>query len=128
MDGHQTVRAGLLETLRRLAATILAIFQNRLELLVAELQDERVRLVNILLLTAATVALGVLTLAMAAFAVIVVAWHEFGVKGIWAMTGLGLASTLLAYSRLWVRLKNWPLLPGTLAELEKDREGLERKK
>jgi uncharacterized membrane protein YqjE len=53
---------------------------------------------------------------------------EFGVKGLWALSGVGLICTLLAYWRLRVRLKNWPLLSGTLAELKKDRECLELKK
>jgi uncharacterized membrane protein YqjE len=114
--------------LRRLAATILAIFQNRLELLMVELQEERLRLFNALLLTTAIVALGGFTLAMAAFALGVVVWDEFGVQGLFALSGLGLVSTLLAYWRLRVRLKNWPLLSGTLAELKKDRECLESKK
>ncbi len=124
----ETVRPGLLETLRRLAATILAIFQNRLELLVVELQEERVHLLNTLLLTSAIVALGLFTLAMAACALSIVVWNECGVKGLWALSGLGLICTLLAYWRLRVRLKNWPLLAGTLAELKKDREGLEGRK
>ena len=124
MDENESVRPGFMETLRRLAVTILAIFQNRLELLVVELQEERVRLFNALLLTAAIVALGFFTLAMAALAVVVVVWNQFGVKGLLLMSGVGFISTLLAYWRLRVRLKHWPLLPGTLAELKKDRECL----
>jgi uncharacterized membrane protein YqjE len=128
MDEKETVSPGLLETLRRLAATVLAIFQNRLELLVVELQEERGRLFNALLLTAAIVALGFFTLALAVSALVVVVWVECGLKGLFALSGLGLFSTLLAYWRLRVRLKNWPLLSGTLAELKKDRESMECKK
>ena len=128
MDEHETARPSLLDTLRRLGSTVLAIVQNRLELLVVELQEERVHLLNTLLLTAAIAALGLFTLAMAACALSIVVWNEFGVKGLWALSGLGLICTQLAYWRLCVRLKNWPLLAGTLAELKKDREGLEGRK
>ena len=82
MDENKTVQLGALETLRRLAATIPAILQNRLELLVVELEEERLGLFNALLLTAAIVALGFVTLALAAFALAVVAWHEYGVLGL----------------------------------------------
>ncbi|MCU0784203.1 MAG: phage holin family protein [Verrucomicrobia bacterium] len=128
MDESETIRPGVLDTLRRLGTTVLAIFQNRLELLVVELQEERIRLFNALLLTAAIVALGFFTLAMAALALVIVVWNQFGVKGLLLMSALGLISTLLSYWRLRVRLKNWPLLSGTLAELKKDRECLESKK
>jgi uncharacterized membrane protein YqjE len=128
MEEKQTTRPGLLAALSRLAATILAVIQNRLELLVVELQEERIRLFNALLLTAVIVALGLFTLTMAAVAVVLIIWNKFGVTGLWVMSGLGLLSTLLAYWRLRARLKNWPLLAGTLAELKKDRECLESKK
>jgi uncharacterized membrane protein YqjE len=121
MDDNETVRPGLLEILRRLGATFLGILQSRLELLVVELEEERHRIFHALLLTAAIVALGLVTLAMAAFALVVVVWIEFGVVGLVTLIGLSLVSTLLAHWRLRVRLKNWPFLSGTLAELNKDR-------
>jgi uncharacterized membrane protein YqjE len=127
MDEGETARPDLLETLRRLDVILLAILQNRLELLTAELQEERLRLFSALLLTAAIVALGFVTLALVAFALVVVAWGEFGVMGVVALGGLSLVATLLAIWRLRVRLQNWPLLSDTLAELKKDRACLEGK-
>ena len=128
MDEHETARPGLRSSLRRVGATILAIFQNRLELLVVELQEERIRLFNALLLLAGIVVMGALTLALGLSAAIVIVWDKFGVRGLWGLSGLGLVITLLAYWRLRVWLKNWPLLAGTLAELRKDRNSLEAKK
>jgi uncharacterized membrane protein YqjE len=121
MDENATARSGLLETLHRLGATVLAILQNRLELLAVELQEERLRLFNALLLAAAIVALGFLTLVLAAFALAVVAWTEYGVLGLAGLCGLSLIGTFLAYWRLRIGLRNWPFLPNTLAELRKDR-------
>jgi uncharacterized membrane protein YqjE len=127
MEERETKRPGLLETLGRLAAIVLAIIQNRLELLAVELEEERFRLFNALLLLAAGVALGFFTLAAAAGALVVATWNVLGVKGLFALSGLGLAGTLLVWWRLRVRLKNWPFLAGTLAELKKDCEGLKGK-
>ncbi len=127
MDEKETMPPGLLDTLRQLGATILAIFHNRLELLVVELQEHRIRLVEALVLVAAMVALGFFTLALATAAVIIVVWTEFGVEGLLVLSGMGLIGTLLLGWQLRKRLKNWPLLEGTLAELRKDREWLEKK-
>ena len=115
------------ETLRRLGAAALAIFQNRLELLVVELHEDRIRLFEALLLLVAIVALGLLTLMLAVAGVIALVWHNFGVPGLFILSGVGLIATLLVGWRLHLRLKNWPLLPGTMEQLKKDRECLENK-
>lgn len=121
------IRPGLLETLRRLATTVLTIFQNRWELLVVELQEQYTRFCRALLWTVAVVALGLFTLAMVTLTGVVIVWNQFGMNGLLWVSGAGLFGTLLAYWRLRVRLKNWPLLPNTLDELKRDIECLKRK-
>ena len=69
MDENQTVRSGLLETLRRLSATAPALIQNRLELPAVELQEAQ--LFNALLLTAAIAGPRFLSLALAVLALVV---------------------------------------------------------
>lgn len=127
MDEQDPVPPGLLETLQRVGTTVLAIIQNRLELLIVELQEDRIRLFETLLMVAAIVALGFFTLTLVAAGVIVLVWKEFGVAGLFVLAGVGLIATLLVCWRLRVRLMNWPVLAGTLAELRKDREWLENK-
>jgi uncharacterized membrane protein YqjE len=127
MEQGEAQRHGVFETVRRLAATVLAILHNRLELVVVELEQERLRLFDALLLAAVVVALGFFTLAMAVVAALIVVWDKYGVNGLMAASGLGLVCTLFAYWRLRARLKNWTLLSSTMAELKKDRECLERK-
>lgn len=127
MDERETTPPGLLDTLRQLGATVLAIFHNRLELLVVELQEHRIRLVEALVLVAAMAALGFFTLTLATAVVIIVVWKEFGVGGLLVLSGIGLVGTLLLGWQLRKRLRSWPLLEGTLAELKKDREWLENK-
>ena len=127
MDEKEITPPGLPETLRRLGATILAVFSNRLELLVVELQEERIRFFEAVVLLAAIVALGFFTLTLAAIGVILLVWKEFGVWGLFIMSSIGLIGTIVAVWLLQARLKNWPLLAGTLAELRKDRAWLENK-
>ncbi|HTV39526.1 MAG TPA: phage holin family protein [Candidatus Sulfotelmatobacter sp.] len=127
MDDKEAVPPSLPETLRRIGAAALAIFQNRLELLVVELHEDRIRLFEALLLLVAIVALGLLTLMLAVAGVIALVWHHFGVPGLFILSGIGLLATLLVCWRLHLRLKDWPLLPGTMEQLKKDRECLENK-
>jgi len=127
MDDQEEIPSGLPDTLRRLGSAILAMLQNRLELLVVELHEDRIRLIETLLLVVAVVALGLFTLILAAAAVIVLVWNTLHVAGLFIVSGVGLVATLLVGWRLNVRLKNWPLLPGTLEQLKKDRECLENK-
>jgi len=122
MDDQQTSHRGPIKPLKQVAATLLATLHNRLELLVVELQEERIHVLNALMLTAVIVAVGVFTLAMAASALSIVVWKQFGLGGLWVLSALGLLGTLLAYWRLRMRLRHWPLLPETLAQLKRDRE------
>jgi uncharacterized membrane protein YqjE len=128
MDENEEIPPpGLQETLKRFGSAILAVLQNRLELLLVELHEDRIRLVETLLWVVAVVALGLFTLILAAAAIIVLIWNELHVFGLFILSAVGLVATLLAGWRLNLRLKNWPLLPGTLEQLKKDRECLENK-
>jgi uncharacterized membrane protein YqjE len=127
MDDQEEAPPGLPETLRRLGASILAVVQNRLELLVVELHEDRIRLFEALLMLIALVALGFFSLMLAAAGVIILVWHYFDVWGLFILCGISLIATLLVGWRLQLRLNNWPLLPGTMEQLKKDRECLENK-
>ncbi len=127
MDEDEKAPASLLEAPRRLGATFLTILHNRLELLVVELQEERVRILEAVLFVAVIATLGFFTLASVATAVIILTWNKFGVDGLFVVGGVGLAGTLLIVWRLWVRMKTWEFLPGTLTELKKDLECLDNK-
>ncbi|HEY1786975.1 MAG TPA: phage holin family protein [Verrucomicrobiae bacterium] len=127
MDDQEEVQPTLSETLRRVGASILAILQNRLELLVVELHESRLHLFEALFLVVAVVVLSLFTLGLASAAVIYLVWNQFGVIGLFVLSAVGLVATLLVGWRLYLHLKNWPLLPGTLEQLKKDRECLEIK-
>lgn len=127
MDENENAPPGLLEAPRRLGASFLTILHNRLELLVVELQQERIRILEAVLFVAVIAGLGFLTVAAVATAVLILTWSKFGVDGLFVVGGVGLAGTLLVCWRLWVRLKDWAFLPGTLNELKKDLECLDNK-
>lgn len=116
---------GLVQSLRRLAATLVALLQTRLELLANELEEERVRLVQVLLWGCIALAFLLLGVVMLTLFVVVLFWdtHRVLVSGLLALTfiAIGLAAVAVARSRARARSR---LFSASLAELANDREQL----
>lgn len=116
---------GLVQSLRRLAATLIALLQTRLELLATELEEERVRLVQVLLWGCIALAFLLLGVVMLTLFVVVLFWdaHRVLVSGLLALTfiAIGLAAVAVARSRARARSR---LFSASLAELANDREQL----
>ena len=127
MDEPEETPTGIVDTARQAGATVLNILHNRLELLLVEVQEDRLRLFEALLLMLAIAASAFFTLSLAMTGIIILTWAEFGVKGLFILSGVGLVGTAYLIWRLRAQLKCWALLSGTLAELKKDRECLENK-
>ncbi len=118
---------GLLQSLRNLAATLVALLQTRLELLGTELEEERLRLAQVLLWSGVALAFLVLGTVMLTLFVVVLFWdtQRVLVSGLLAAVylALGAAAVMMARSRARARSK---LFSASLAELAKDRESLTR--
>jgi uncharacterized membrane protein YqjE len=127
MEGLDQRRAGIFTSLRRLLKTVLAIAQNRLELLLVELQQERWRFFDALLLAGAVLILSAMTLMVATITVVVVCVEAKRLDLLIVLTLVCLAATIVAYWRLRARLKTWAPFSGTLTELKKDKACLEAK-
>lgn len=119
--------AGLLASLSRLASTAIEIVQTRIELIAAELDEERARLAQALLLAVVAaffLALGVL---LAVLFLVVLFWDTHRLL---ALGSLALLSLLAGGSALMVvraRLAQRPrLFSRTLEELARDRDDLGR--
>jgi len=116
---------GLLASLRNLAATAVGILQTRLELLATEVEEERLRLLQIALWAVIAVfllALGILTLTLF---VVILFWdtHRVLVIGLLAVLYLVLGAAIGLAARSKARAKS-KLFSASLAELAKDREQL----
>jgi uncharacterized membrane protein YqjE len=127
MEGLDQRRAGIFASLGRLLGTVLAIAQNRLELLLVELQQERWRFFDALLLAGAVLILGGMTLMVATITLVVVCVDAKRLDLLVALTLLYLVATIVAVWRLRTRLKKWAPFSGTLAELKKDKACLDAK-
>jgi uncharacterized membrane protein YqjE len=113
----------LLDSLRRLAAVLVAILHTRAELFAREFERERMRITRLLLLGVGALfflALGALTFTMF---IIVLFWDSQRLVAIGSLTliYLGLAAGLLIYAKGEAARVARPFA-ATVAELKKDRE------
>jgi|SRR6266566_5287684 len=129
MDEGESRPGGPFANVRRLCDSVLCLLQTRLGLAAVELQEEKLRLFDLLLRVAVFVVLSVLALLTATVLLVVVFWDHYPVLTLGVITAVyGLAALIL-----WLDLKKRldtapPPLADTLAELKKDAECLQVKK
>jgi uncharacterized membrane protein YqjE len=116
----------LLESLRNLARTFLAIVQTRLEIFASEIDEQRALLARIAVLSAiAAFCLGLAVILLVLFAVVLF-WDTNRLLAIGVLAGVFAAGGIAACVMLGAAIARRPkLLAATLAELRKDRTKLE---
>jgi uncharacterized membrane protein YqjE len=108
------------------ARRLLTIGENRLELLMVEVQEERERLLRAVLLALGVVAFGLLAGIALTATIVVLFWAYSPVTVLLTLTGLHGAAAVFLYRRFTVLLRDWKNLPATLDQLRKDRACLEK--
>ena len=117
--------AGLMESLKRLLSTLTSIVSTRLELLANELQEERLRLTQMLLYSLfAIFCLGMSLVLFTAF-IVVLFWddHRLAVLGGLGILFFVLSMLIAIVLRIKVLYKS-KLFSASIGELAKDREQL----
>lgn len=127
MENPSEPPPGILSSLRRLLQTVVAIAGNRAELFAVEVREESARWITALLLVAALVALGTLTLALITLTIVVLCWPDHQMAALVGLSTVYLVATVIVAARLRWCLHHWPTLSATIAELKKDRSWLEKK-
>lgn len=114
-----------MQSLRGLAATLIEAVHTRLELAATEIEEERLRILQLLLWGALSLFFVALGLVMLTFFVVLVFWETdrvlvtFLIAAIYLIIGAVLAFQARARARQKSRL-----FAATLAELDKDRDRL----
>lgn len=118
-------KVGLLESVKRLAATLLAMGQTRLELLSNDLEEERAWLTSMLLWTLITLFCATLAVVLATFLIVVVFWDSYRLLALSIMIAIFVLAAGIAWRVVRNISKHKPrLFSASLAELSKDREQL----
>ena len=116
----------LVELSKRFARRLWTIGENRFELLLVEVQEERQHLLRALLLALGAAAFGLLAGAALTGAIVVWLWELSRLAALLVLASLYGATAVWLYRRLTRRLRDWQNLPATLDQLRKDRACLER--
>lgn len=126
MDTLPETNANLAGTVKRVLWRLMAVGQNRAELLMVELQEERARAQVIIFLGAGVAAFGLLaTLTLTALIVCAFANHLLLVLGLLtAFYGIG---AVCFYVKLLRMLSRWETFTGTREQFERDHECLVKK-
>ncbi len=111
---------------KRFARRLLTIGENRFELLMVEVQEERERLLRAILLALGVAALGLLAAIALTAAIAVLLWPYSPVAVLLTLTILYGGAAVWLYRRLTRLLRDWQNLPATLDQLRKDRACLEK--
>jgi uncharacterized membrane protein YqjE len=118
---------GLIESLKALAATLVAIAHTRLDLLASDLEEERVHLFSLLVLALVGLFFLGVGVVLAAMLLVAAFWdtHRLLVLGLLAGTFLaaGIAAWALAMRKARAKPK---LFAASMSELLKDRQRLTR--
>ena len=124
---EETGRAeGLLDSLRNLAKTFVALLQTRLEIVASEIDEGRARLARIALLAAvAAFCLG-LAVVLLVFFLVMLFWDTNRLLAIGVLSGVFAAGGIAACLVLRLEIVRRPkFLSATLEELRKDAKKLE---
>lgn len=111
---------------RRFARRLLTIGENRIELLLVEVQEERERLLHAFLLGLGVAALVLLAALTLTAAIVVWLWACSPVVVLLVLTGLYGGAGVWLGRRLAGRLCDWQALSASLDQFRKDRACLEK--
>ncbi len=120
--------AGLMDSVKRMLATLIALIHTRVELFTTEIEEEIHRAASIMLWAVVALYFGSLTVLMIAFTVIIIFWDDNRVLAAALVTATFLVMTvifgLLARARLKAKTR---FMAASIEELKRDRESLDRK-
>lgn len=118
-------KGGLIESIKTLAGTLLAMGQTRLELLSVEIEEERIWLTSMLVWTLIALSCAALAVILATLLIVVIFWDTYRLQALGIMIALFVVGAILAWRVLRNMARRKPrLFSASLKELSKDREQL----
>lgn len=116
---------GLLDSLTMFAATLVAMAHTRLELLSADLEEEREHFFSLLVLSLAALFFLGVGMVLAAILLVAVFWDTHRLLVLGSLAGLFLAAGVVAWMFTMHKVNTKPrLFAASLSELLKDRQQL----
>jgi uncharacterized membrane protein YqjE len=111
---------------KRIAQRGFVILENRIQLLLVELQEERERVLFAIWLALGAAAFGLMAGIAFTLVIAVALWDHSPILALLVLATLYLIAAVFFHRRLVRLQRNWQSLPSTLEQLKKDRECLEK--
>lgn len=111
---------------RRVARRLFLIAENRLNLFMVEAEEERGRILLAVWLAVGAAAFGLLAGVALTILIAVALWEHSPIIALLVLTALYTTVAVLFWIQLLHLKRNWRTLPGTLDQLKKDRECLDK--
>ncbi len=110
---------------KRLAQRVVVILENRLELLMVEVQQEREQILLAVWLALGAAVFGLLAGIALSVVIVIALWEHSPIAAMLVLTALYAIAAVIFYARLSRLQRAWQTLPATIDQLRKDRECLE---
>ena len=128
MDESEHTPCGWLNSLRRTCDSLVGLAQSRFELFTVELQEEKLRTLNLIFWLFVALTLGVAGLLVGLGALAIYLWDVAGYFGLVGLALMALAAAAGVWGNIRRRIRNGPApFAETIAEFRKDRECLHRR-
>ena len=108
----------------RMAHWLFVTLENRLQLLLVEVQEERERILRAVWLALGTAVFGLLAGIAVTVAIIMALWGHSPLMAVLALAAIYGIGAALFYAKLSRLQRDWQTLSGTIEQLKKDRECL----
>ena len=118
---------GLLAPVTRLLKTLANLLENRIELFLVEVQEERMRLVEALLLAAVGIVAALMTLILITMTVVVIFWETHRVLVLVLFALVYATAAVVVFRALHSRLNHSQAFSATLDQMKKDRAWFEKR-
>jgi uncharacterized membrane protein YqjE len=120
MDNTPQVEGGLLPTLRRLLKTLRDVAENRVALFLVEWREERLQLLEALLLLMIGTVCALRALLTVTFAIVVIFWDTHRTLALALIILAYAGGAAAAFGRLRSRMRRWQAFAATLDQIKKD--------
>lgn len=125
-ETHRTSASGFLSSIAAIGDTLLATLKERIELVSIEVQEEKFRLIRLLIWIGAAMFAGVMTLSFATLTIVYLFWETARLAvlgGFTVIYGVALVWTILALRRSFAQPAPFK---ATIETLSEDRECIRR--
>jgi uncharacterized membrane protein YqjE len=126
MEEPQANLGAIADRSKGLARRLLTIGENRLELFMVEVQEERESLLTAILIALGIATFGLLAGMVVTAAIVVLFWNLSPAITLVVLALLYSTGAAVMYRRLTSMLRDWKSFPATLDQLRKDRACLEK--